>query len=103
MTASRASPRIADQLQILALLGGEFGIQGQLRHAQDAVHGRADFMAHIRQEFALGAAGAFGGLFGGAQLGDVRAHSQDVAHLAVRIEQRALDQLQPADIARRGG
>ena len=34
----------------------------QLRHAEHAVHRRADLMAHARQELALGAAGAFGAL-----------------------------------------
>src|ERR1039458_1565131 len=46
---------------------------------------------------------SFGGLFGSAQLSDVGPHAQDLADLAVLIEQRALDQLQPADLARRGG
>ncbi len=53
-----------DGAQKLPLLAGDLGVQEQLGHAQNAVHGGADFMAHIGQEFAFGAAGGFGGLFG---------------------------------------
>ncbi|EGY00070.1 hypothetical protein AZA_89786 [Nitrospirillum viridazoti Y2] len=35
-------------------------IQDQLRHAQHAVHGRADLVTHVGQEFRLGAAGRLG-------------------------------------------
>ena len=40
----------------------------QFRHADDGVHRRADFVAHVGQEKALGAAGRFGGLLGLRQL-----------------------------------
>src|ERR1700722_13014723 len=42
--------------QVILLLLVEGSFEGQLRHADDGVHGRADFMAHIGQEFALVAA-----------------------------------------------
>ena len=45
----------ADRLRIRTLLFGELGHQQQLRHAQHAVHRRADLVAHHRQEFAFGA------------------------------------------------
>ena len=52
------------------------GLQGQFRHAHDAVHGRADFMAHVGQELALGPIGLLGRflrqpqfVFAAAQLG----------------------------------
>ena len=48
-----------DHIQILALLGIEFGIQSQIGHAEDAVHGSANLMAHVGQEFALGKVGGF--------------------------------------------
>jgi hypothetical protein len=34
--------------------------QQQFRHAEDAIHRRADFVAHVRHELALGLAGRFG-------------------------------------------
>jgi hypothetical protein len=45
--------------------------QGQVGHADDGIHRRAQFVAHVGQENALGAAGGFGGIarlrqFGGA-------------------------------------
>ncbi len=46
----RRKPR---HLQVFALLRGQVGGQRQVRHADDAVHRRADFMAHVGQEFAL--------------------------------------------------
>ena len=42
----------------------ELGVERQLRHADDAVHRRADLVAHVGQEFALGAAGGLGRLLG---------------------------------------
>ena len=51
-------PRLQDGAgRLLALRPGHARLLQQLRHAQDAVHGRADFMAHGRQEPALGHAG----------------------------------------------
>ncbi len=43
------------------------GVQGQLGHAENPVHRRADFVAHIRQKIALGPARRFGVLFGPQQ------------------------------------
>ena len=54
--------RILDDAQVLALHGRQLGSQQQLRHADDGVHRRADLVAHVRQEGALGAAGGFGRL-----------------------------------------
>ena len=50
--------------EVLALLGGQLGVEGQLGHADDAVHRRADLVAHVGQELALGAGGGLGGLLG---------------------------------------
>jgi hypothetical protein len=36
------------------------GVQRQIRHADDAVHRRADFVAHVGEEVALGPAGGLG-------------------------------------------
>src|ERR1700730_1581750 len=57
-----------------ALLNAKLRPQQQFRHADDAVHGRANFVAHIRQELRLGQvrsiclipeAGCFGHVAGG--------------------------------------
>jgi hypothetical protein len=54
----------ANALGVLALADGEFGVEQQSGHADDAVHRRADLVAHRREELALGLAGGFGGLLG---------------------------------------
>ena len=60
--------RTLDHAQVLALLGREFGIESELRHADDAVHGRANLVAHIGEKGALGLAGGFRSLLGPPQL-----------------------------------
>ena len=67
ITASRASAETLTMFEILALLTGKVGVQGQLGHADDAVHGRADLVAHVGQEFALGPVGFLRRLLGHAQ------------------------------------
>ena len=47
----------AGGLDIIALLVRQFGVQQQGGHADDAVHGRADFVAHVGQELGLGERG----------------------------------------------
>ena len=49
----------AHGLGAVALLAVELGVQQQAGHADDAVHGRPDFVAHVGQELALGDARAF--------------------------------------------
>jgi hypothetical protein len=44
----------ADRLDEIALFVGQIGIQQQAGHADDRVQRRADFMAHVREEHALG-------------------------------------------------
>ena len=44
----------ANHLQTLALLRRHGRLQHHVRHADDGVHGRPDFMAHVRQKRALG-------------------------------------------------
>ena len=43
----------ADDLGVLALLGREAGVEQQAGHADDAVHGGADFVAHVGQKVRL--------------------------------------------------
>ncbi len=52
--------RFLDEGQILALHGGQGGVERQLGHADDAVHRRADLVTHRGQESALGAVGGLG-------------------------------------------
>ena len=61
--------RVPDGHQVLALLGRQRALEDQFRHADDRVQGRADLVAHVRQERALGAAGGFGRLLGLFQFG----------------------------------
>ena len=56
--------RVTRQSQILFLQLGRCGVQGQLGHAHNAIHGRADFVAHVGQKRAAHAVGLFGLDFG---------------------------------------
>src|SRR5215471_4738149 len=60
MMARSDSPEVRTNLRELALLCREASVQEQGRHADHAVHGRADFMAHVGQEFAFGRRRRFG-------------------------------------------
>jgi hypothetical protein len=69
----------------LASFGVVGRVEGELGHAEDAVHGRADLVAHRGQEVGLEAGGIDGGIAGGrerlgleAAFGDVRRRA-DVA------------------------
>ncbi|MGP0074653.1 MAG: hypothetical protein ACLPWF_22300 [Bryobacteraceae bacterium] len=53
-----------DQRQILALFGIQLCLEQNFGKTDNAVHRRADLVAHVGQEFALGAAGGFGGFLG---------------------------------------
>ena len=50
----------AREHRILALLCRERRIQRQFCHTDDAVHWGSNFVAHVREEFALGACGFLG-------------------------------------------
>ncbi len=52
------------QADVLALGGRERRPQRQLGHPEDAIHRRADLVAHVGQEFALGPGGRLGHLSG---------------------------------------
>src|SRR4051812_9546905 len=41
-------------LYVVALARIQIGTQGQMRHADDCVHWRADLVAHVGEEHALG-------------------------------------------------
>ena len=52
--------RSVDGRSITALLGRELGLEKKARHADDAVHGRADLVAHRGEEARLGDVGGLG-------------------------------------------
>ncbi len=54
MSASSESARRPNGLGVAALLVVERRVEQQARHADDAVHRRADLVAHVGQELALG-------------------------------------------------
>ncbi len=56
--------RTLGDLQLLALFGIERAVQHHFQHAQQSVHGRAQFMRHVGQELALGLAGGERGAHG---------------------------------------
>ena len=60
MIVSSASADVLTVDQVLALLGGELGVERQLGHADDAVHRRADLVAHVGEKLALGVVRRFG-------------------------------------------
>ena len=57
-----------DFFNVVALLFIQRGLQRQVAHADDGVHGRANFVAHVGQEVALGFGGVFCRLLGAQHL-----------------------------------
>ena len=53
-----------DLADIVLLFWCEIGFQRQVAHADNGVHGGADFMAHVGQEIALGLGGLLGNTLG---------------------------------------
>ncbi len=84
--------RVAGRFEVLPLLARQLGVEHEIGHADDGVHRRADFVAHVGEERALGVAGGFGRLHrlpqGGFHLlagGDVEADAED-RRLAVVLD-----------------
>ena len=78
-------------------VGGQPGLEQQLGHADDAVHRRADLVAHLGQERALRVAGRLGRLarqaqrfFAALALGDV-ARDGDAADTLVGVVEQGRD------------
>ena len=63
----QSDSRLLDHLGEAPLLGIQLGSQQQFGHAQNAVHGRADFVAHVGQKLGFGLAGRLGPFLGRAQ------------------------------------
>ncbi len=84
--------RAADQIHQLALFAREAGVGQHVGQAGHAVQGRADLVAHIGQELALGAAGGLGlgerrgqRLGVALQFGDVNPHADHAAVAGRRV------------------
>ena len=60
--------RVFDRFHIASLSRAEARAQCQIGHADDGVHRRADFVAHIGQKVALGTTRRFGSFLGKFQL-----------------------------------
>ncbi len=80
----------ADDVDVFALGVVEAGFRQDLRHADDAVHGRADFVAQVGEEVALGAVGGFrrelgieGGLLGVLAVRDELGGARDAQRRAI--------------------
>ncbi len=78
---------------------GQFAALKQVQHAQDGVHRRADFVAHVGQEIGLGLVGALGRIHRQAQLffvqlllGEIHRHAEIADHLVVVVAQGAQGQ-----------
>ena len=94
--------------EILALAGAQLGLQAEITHADDGVHGRADFVADPAQKILLHAGGLLGYPQGGKRLGPglqglfpagVRRRLRRLELLDAQ-KQRALHLLQGAEHAR---
>ena len=85
--------RAVHLVEVVALLGVQGGAQGEVGHADDGVHRRADFVAHVGQEHRLGLRGRLSLFAGGAQFLGVSVAHGDVApdragHAVKRLPQR---------------
>ena len=84
--------RDLERLAIAPLLAAQSGAEQQFIHADDAVHGRANFMADRGQEFALGAVGGLGAVLLHRQLLHQPRHvgGFSVLRIARRLEIREI-------------
>ena len=74
--AQQVLPRLLQHLGPGALLRVQRTADEQVVHAQNAVHGRADLMAHRGQELGLGPVGLLGTFLGQAQFGRAALHGE---------------------------
>ncbi len=99
--------RAADGVEIVPLIGRQRRRREQFRHAQHAVHRRADLVAHVGHELALGPARGLGGFLREAQVaglcGDALAEEDDPGQGQDHQAGQDGDQRQrPADVPERG-
>src|ERR1039458_4549070 len=63
MVSSESADGRLDHIGVVELFGVESGVQKQVGHPDDAVHGSANLMTHVGEEFALGLVRGFGRFF----------------------------------------
>ncbi|MCX7161600.1 MAG: hypothetical protein NT083_00925 [Rhodocyclales bacterium] len=80
--AQQMLARELDLLDVFALVGRHCGHQHQVRHADDAVHRRADFVAHVGEEVGLHARGFLRQFAGAAHFRIQRAAQADILQYA---------------------
>ncbi|OEZ52482.1 hypothetical protein DUGA6_61160 [Duganella sp. HH105] len=90
--AQQRAAFLAHRVQVAPLVVVEFGVQQHVGEAEDGVHRRADFMAHIGDEAGARGGGLFGRLLGLAQLllhlaalADVEDDAVDPAQLGIAL------------------
>ena len=98
---------LLNHVQVLSLLTRKGRVEGQIRHANDPIHGSPDLMAHHSQELTLGSAGSFGGFLGLPHFllcllaaGNVADDADDADDLVVRTIVRAVNRRYPPRLAR---
>ncbi|MNU54781.1 hypothetical protein D3C71_438400 [compost metagenome] len=98
--------RLAHRAQVAALQAVQGCAQQHFRKADDGVHRRADFMAHVGQEAGLRFGGQLGAVFRraqvflhGAPLAHVGGQLDHLERLAVRVEDRVVRSLYPHFLA----
>ncbi len=91
------------QFGVLSLLGIQLGLQEQLRHSNDTVHGGSDLMTHLRQKLRLGNVGQLGlnGHLVGAGDGLLQL-LVDLLQLQLRAFQVVFDPLGIGDVPKSG-
>ena len=96
--AQQIARRRVHLFDVIALLGAQVGLQRQMRHPNDGIHGGADFVAHVGQKTRLHAGRIFGQLFGLAHqfgglalLRHIVKHPHRAQRQVVRIDGAATD------------
>ncbi len=99
-------PGVVDGLREALLLVRQRGVEQEFGHAEDAVHRRADLVAHVGQEARLGDAGGLGHFLGLGQrlldplaAGDVAADAAIAPEYALAVENRVAADRVPDQLA----
>ena len=100
--AQQRTRRMLQGTQMATLFTGKRRFQQQVGKADDGIHRRTNFMAHVGQEAAARGSGGFGAITGSPQIlfhdaarGQVGRQLDDLERLAVGIEDRVVAGLNP--------
>ena len=98
--------RRVDLIEIVLLSGGERGAEGELCEADDGVHRRADLVAHVGEEGALGPRCALRLLLGPLErfceqlpLCDLSGDAEDADQFAIAVAGGRFDRLEVASVS----